>query len=223
MADNFTPIDMKKWSRREVFYYFTKLAPARLSFTVDVDITETRCALKERNIKFFPAYLWIVTKAINADEAFRVAYLKDTLGIYETLAPLFPIFHEDDHTASLMWLPYTSAFSQFCDKYMETMELYGVNHGAMSIRGQITPPNCFGVSSVPWLNYSHFSLTISPDIPNFFPAITSGKYVEKNERLMMPISITAHHATVDGWQISQFFEKVQYNFTYPDTWVCEEL
>ena len=35
---NFTPIDFNNWKRREVFYYFSRMAPTGYSLTVDIDV-----------------------------------------------------------------------------------------------------------------------------------------------------------------------------------------
>ena len=38
----FTPIDLNTWPRREMFYYFSKMAPTGYSLTVSMDVTKLR-------------------------------------------------------------------------------------------------------------------------------------------------------------------------------------
>ena len=38
----FTPIDFNTWPRREMFYYFSKMAPTGYSLTVSMDVTKLR-------------------------------------------------------------------------------------------------------------------------------------------------------------------------------------
>ena len=45
--------------------------------------------------------------------------------------------------------------------------------------------------------------------PYYFPSVESGKFYEKDGRLFMPLSITCHHATTDGWHINQFLKSLQ--------------
>lgn len=61
----FTPIDLQTWPRGQIFYYFSKMAPTGYSMTVPVDVTGLRKTLREAGMKFFPAYLWLVTKNLN--------------------------------------------------------------------------------------------------------------------------------------------------------------
>ena len=94
----FTPIDLQSWPRGQMFYYFSKMAPTGYSMTVNVDVTELRRSTKEAGVKFFPAYLWLVTKNLNRQMEFKVAEKDGVLGYYDTLTPLYASFHEDDHT-----------------------------------------------------------------------------------------------------------------------------
>ena len=57
MDVNFHPLDLQSWSRGQMFYYFTQMAPTGYSLTAQVDVTTMRDTLKTHNIKFFPAYL----------------------------------------------------------------------------------------------------------------------------------------------------------------------
>ena len=42
----FTPIESSNWPRREMFYYFSKMAPTGYSLMVTVDVTKLREAVK---------------------------------------------------------------------------------------------------------------------------------------------------------------------------------
>lgn len=105
----FTPIDLRAWPRGETFYYFSQMAPTGYSLTVELDVTRLRAALKDKGYKFFPAYLWLVTKCLNEQPEFRLAEADGQLGCYNVLTPLYANFHEDDHTFSLLWIlpPFT--------------------------------------------------------------------------------------------------------------------
>ena len=99
----FTPIDAETWPRNQIFRYFCQIAPTGWSVTVDVDVTGLRESLRSRGYRLFPTYLWMITKCLNKQQEFRIAYKDGTLGFYETLTPLYASFHDDDKTFSLMW------------------------------------------------------------------------------------------------------------------------
>lgn len=144
----FTPIDLQNWPRGQMFYYFSKMAPTGYSMTVNVDVTELRRSAKEAGVKFFPAYLWLVTKHLNAQTEFKVAEQDGVLGYYDTLTPLYASFHEDDHTFSLMWTEYQDRFSDFYAAYLANQNQFGTVHGVLC-QPQTPPSNAYTVSCIP--------------------------------------------------------------------------
>ncbi len=89
----FTPLDLRTWPRGQMFHCFTQMAPTGYSLTVQTDITVMRRALKAHNKKFFPAYLWLVTKMLNRQTEFKVAVKDEVLGFWDTHTPLHVAFH----------------------------------------------------------------------------------------------------------------------------------
>ena len=80
--DNFSLIDVEKWNRREIFFYFSRIAPTTYSVTSNLDITNMIKALKEHNLKFFPSFFWLSTTIINQHPEFRVAMKDGNIGYY---------------------------------------------------------------------------------------------------------------------------------------------
>lgn len=206
---HFTPIDLQSWPRGQMFYYFSKMAPTGYSMTVHVDVTELRRYLKEAGLKFFPAYLWLVTKNLNSQIAFKVAEKDGVLGYYDTLTPLYASFHEDDHTFSLMWTEYSDSFPQFYQAYLQNQARFGNVHGVLCQRQTPPPANAYTVSCVPRISFTHFAVHSYENKPYYFPSVEAGKFFESDGRVQMPLSITCHHATTDGYHVKGFLESLQ--------------
>ncbi len=51
------PVDLNSWSRRDYFYYFTKMMPTGFNVNVDVDITATYDAVRAADYHFFSCLL----------------------------------------------------------------------------------------------------------------------------------------------------------------------
>lgn len=71
----------------------------------------------------------------------------------------------------------------------------------------------FQCSPMPWVTYTHISHTNSGKKDNATPLFDWGKYYEKDSRIVMPVSVQAHHSFVDGIHIGQFADRLQ---TYMD-------
>ena len=74
MESEFTPIETESWYPREIFYYFTKIAPITYSITSIVDVTNMVKTIKERKLKFFPSFLWLSTTIFNEMDEFRIGF-----------------------------------------------------------------------------------------------------------------------------------------------------
>ena len=205
----FTPIDLQTWKRGQIFYYFSKMAPTGYSLTINLDITKMKASLEDAGLKFFPAYLWLVTKNLNAQQEFRIAEKDGQIGYYDHLTPLYATFHEDDKTFSLMWTEYDDDFSCFYEDYLHNQETYGSNHGVLAQPDRLPPVNAYTVSCVPWISFQHFAVHNYDNKAYFFPSVEAGKFIEENGRTLLPLSLTCHHASTDGYHVSLFLEQLQ--------------
>lgn len=205
----FNKIDVQNWPRFQMYYYFSQMAPTAYSITVEIDVTNLVEITKEKGIKFFPCYLWLVTKNLNKQIEFKTAIKDGEVGYYDTLTPLYASWHEDTKVFSLMWTEYSDDFNTFYKSYLENQEKYGDTRGVLSQPNTPPPENAYTVSEVPWINFKHFAVHNFDNKMYFFPSVEAGKYVEKDGKLMMPLSLTCHHATTDGYHIQKFIEDLE--------------
>jgi len=52
-------------------------------------------------------------------------------------------------------------------------------------------------------------------MPYYFPTVEAGRIFEKDEKIMMSLSMTMHHATTDGWHVKQFLDDLEYAMNHP--------
>lgn len=218
MTCEFHLLDIATWPRGQMFHYFSKISPTGYSLTVNIDITVMHDALKAKDKKFFPAYLYLVTKLLNKHIEFKVAYQGEKLGYFNSLTPPYAAFHKDEKTFSLMWTEFDNNFSVFYERYLFDAEHFGHNSGVLC-KPELPPANSYTVSCLPWVEFSHFAVHSYENKPYFFPSVEAGKFFEKKDRINMPISITAHHATTDGWHIKQFLDDLQTEMDNPNDWI----
>lgn len=215
---NFHPIDRNNWPMAQAFYYYTEMAPTTYTVNVDMDVTHLRGVLKEKGYKFFPAYLYLVTKTIGEIDALRVAKKDDVLGHWEQLTPAYPQFHEDTQTTSLLWTEYTDCFKDFYEQYISDTTTFGDDHGILSKKG-IPPANSYVISCIPWFTFNSFSLHNHGIKDYFVSSFEAGGFANKEGKIVMPLSITVHHATTEGCHLRSFFETLQHYMDYPEEWL----
>ena len=59
------------------------------------------------------------------------------------------------------------------------------------------------------MNFTHFSVHSYENKDYFFPSVEAGKMEEVGGTRKMPLSLTCHHATTDGWHVHRFLESLQ--------------
>lgn len=125
------------------------------------------------------------------------------------LGPMYATFHEDDKTFSFMWTEYQEKFQDFYDAYIRNQEKFGENHGVLAQPQTPPPPNAYTVSCIPWIDFSHFAVHSFDNKPYYFPSVEAGRIYNENGREKMPLSITCHHATTDGYHVQCFLNSLQ--------------
>lgn len=214
----FHPIDLGTWPMAETFYYYTQIAPTTYTVNVTMDVTRLRRTLKSGGYKFFPAYLYLITRAVCKQQQFRIGVQNGVVGFWDKLTPTYPQFHDDDKTTSLLWTEYDDSFQAFYRSYTEDIKLHGGSHGILTSKG-IPLANAFIVSCIPWFSFDSFSLHIHGIKDYYLPSFEAGGFWESKGKTKMPLSITAHHATTEGYHLKLFLEQLRYDMDHVSEWM----
>lgn len=200
---NYTIIDKNKWNRKQYFEHYLSAVPCTYSMTVKLAITNIR----EKGLKLYPTMLYVLTKAVNSYEQFRMNLNgDDELILYSNMEPCYTVFHQETETFSNIWTKYSDDYDTFCRNYNEDILKYG-NIESFSAKPGV-PQNSFNVSMIPWATFDGFNLNIS-DFRYLIPIFTIGKYFCENGKTYLPLSVQVHHAVCDGFHVCRFINNVQ--------------
>lgn len=205
---SFTYIDMDTWERRSHFEYYRTFLKCGYSVTVRLDVTNLRQAARERGLRFFPAFVYCVSRTIREKREFRMGIGADGKpGFYDCMHPNYTVFHEDDHTFSDIWSEYSDDFEVFYENMERDIKEFGQVKNVKAKPGQ--PPNFYCISCVPWLSFTGYSTYTPGGEPALFPIITYGKFEEEDGKTFVPFCINIAHAAADGYHTSVFIERLQ--------------
>lgn len=216
---DFHSIELETWPMAQTFHYYTQIAPTSYTVNVPMDVTTLRKELKTRALKFFPAYLYLVTKAIAEQQELRIAVKDGILGFWDSLTPAYPQFHEDDKTTSLLWTEFNQDFAVFYHQYLYDTAQHGTSHGLLSSKGA-PPPNAYVISCIPWFTFHSFSLHNHGIRDYYVPSFEAGGFTDNSSgQCIMPLSMTVHHAVTEGYHLKMFFQKLQDLMNHPKEWL----
>lgn len=198
-------IDLETYPRRSHFEYFGAMAFPYVGLTANVDVTNLIRFAKAHGGSTFHAVLWASAKAANQIPELRQRIVDGQIVEFEHSNIGYTVAKED-HT--------------FCNCYTETrmsLEEFLVDarrrqEEAMQQSGFFNPSEdetaLIFTSCVPWVSFTQVVQPV-PSPGDCNPRIVFGKYIQENERILMPLHIQCNHALVDGWHIAEFYRIFQ--------------
>lgn len=205
---NFEIIDIEKYDRKEHFLHYINNVPCFYSMTTNIDITNLKKYIKEKKYKLYPTIIYSITRIANNHKEFRMSLdNNNNLGYFTDVNPSYTIFHNDDNTFSNVWTEYNSNFIEFHKNYEKDMKEFG------NIKGFITKKcesnNLINISAIPWTSFTGFNLNLPRAEKYLLPIFTIGKYFEKDNKILLPLSVQVHHSVCDGFHTSRFINEFQ--------------
>ena len=203
MANHYRVIDEKNWDRAMHCMVFRNCVEPAFCVTFEADITNFKQRVKEQGFSFTLAMVYAVCKCANQIEAFRYRFLDGQIVLFDRIDTAFTYLNPETELFKVVNVPMKENIEEYVELAAKT---------AQEQKVYFTGPlanDVFQCSPMPWVTYTHISHTNSGKKDNATPLFDWGKYYEKDGKLMLPISVQAHHSFVDGFHIGQFVELLQ--------------
>lgn len=171
--------------------------------TFTADITKFKRMVKEEGLSFTMAMVYAVCKCANDIEAFRYRFVDGQVVLYDRIDTAFTYLNKDTGLFKVVNVPMLDELQEYCELALKTAaEQKEYFTGSLG-------NDVFQCSPMPWVTYTHISHTNLGKKENATPLFDWGKYYEKDGKILIPISVQAHHSFVDGLHIGQFVEQLQ--------------
>ena len=203
MANKYEVIDESTWERAMHCMVFRNSIEPAFCVTFEADVTEFKKKVKEEGLSFTLTMVYAVCKCANEVEALRYRFLDGKVVLYERIDTAFTYLNKETELFKVVNVPFIDNLPEYVALALKTAE---------EQQEYFTGPlgnDVFQCSPMPWVTYTHISHTNSGKKDNATPLFDWGKYYEKDERVLIPISIQAHHSFVDGIHIGQFVDALQ--------------
>lgn len=206
---NYKVIDRDTYYRKGVYRHFTEDCKCSVSMTARIDVTDLVSLSKEAGTKFYINFLYVLCKALNSRDDYRMQYLwqTDELVCFDVINPTQYIFHEDTETCTPVYTDYDPDYETFYKNASEDIEKakqtreYGLDAAGH--------PNWFDASYISWVSYDSLNIELPDGYLYFLPIVNWGKYRDENGRLMMPVTVRMNHAIADGYLVANVFRLLE--------------
>lgn len=194
-------LDMENYKRKNHFEYFNSLAYPYVGMTVNVDITVLLEMVKAKKLPFFLTFCYYVAKAANEVPELKQRIVEGKIIEYDSCRTSHTVAMEDG-TYCYCNLDGNMPFEDYIPYAAGEQEAAKRKNTIEEEKGETY--DMFFISTLPWVSYTSLIQPV-PMPADSNPRITWGKYFEQGGRVLLPVSLLAHHALVDGKHIADFY------------------
>lgn len=199
----------------------------QMNITADVDVTELRAFCKREGCSFFLAFMHIVALAADSIPQFRQRIHRLTAD--EQAQPEHAGAPKNGPLAGIEIREYAESPTSNTEPCGDDMYCYSTNRHHMpwpeyirtaterqraarekgSLEEDPEIEGFYFPTCLPWIHYREVCHPMT-DRYDSNPRFSWGKFEEDwRGRLMMPLTVAAHHGLVDGLQVGRFYETVE--------------
>ena len=205
--NNIKKLDINKWHRKSHFEFFQAFEYPQFNISANLLIQNFLLYCKKREISSFAAMLYLVSKAANNIEAFRMRITdNDEIIIHDVVHPSFTVINDKE-------------VFNFCDVHFSKNTkkfIQEVKTASENARNQLDliddPPgrtdNLF-ITCIPWVSFTSIQHPIRLGPKSSVPMIAWGKYTTGDSKQTVPFSVQGNHSLMDGIHIGKFYNMLQ--------------
>ena len=211
-------LDIETWTRRDLFEFFRGYEKPHFNICTQLDVTSLLNLLRDRpGVSVSLAYLYFALRVANEIEPFRYRLKEGKVFVYDVI-----------NGGTTVLLP-NESFSYAYFDYHEDFEKFSQG-AAQSIKkvqseGLLKPTmrdDLIYFTVLPWVSFTSFAHARTPGRGESVPRIAFGKFINENERTMLPISVEVHHALMDGLHVGRYLNGLEEVLREPEAYIINK-
>ncbi len=207
-----TLIEIQDPHRQKHMAFFRSMESPHFQLTAQEDIRPLLHWAQGRNLPFSPLIVWVLSRAAHDIAEFRWRFRGEQIVEHEWVCPSFTVLTEASTVFSFCTVPFhpdAARFIQEAQRMIEKMQK------APSLEDEEGKDDYLFMSSIPWVSFTGLQHAMHHP-GDSIPRIAWGKYYDSHGKTLLPLSVQAHHALIDGRHMGAYFEKVRALAGQPD-------
>ena len=188
-------IDLDAWPRRDAYELFSRGYLPFFAVTTPLDVTELVRSAKREGLSFYRSLVYVVARAMNELEPFRLRIRRDGIAVCETVSPSYTTAGAGG-TFGICNVDYVpgETVADFCRRARETEARQTRN---MQVEDDVRDDLIF-ISSVPWFVTTAVLQEQPTDTNDSFPRVLWDRIQEKDGRQLVNLTMQLNHRLLDG-------------------------
>lgn len=199
-------INIETWHRKQTYLFFKDFDYPKFSITVDLDISSFYKWVKKENVSFYFAMIYLVMKQMNQVEAFKYRIINQEVFLFDSVHPSFTDQIPGSDHFKIVNSPYHDDLKEFINQ----AKLKSISQGDLFINiDEETRHDFVYFTTFPWAKFTQVTHAYHHAKSDAIPRICFGKFIDIDNKKVMPFSIEVHHGVLDGLHVGRFIEHLQ--------------
>jgi chloramphenicol O-acetyltransferase type A len=199
-------LDIESWERKNLYHFYRQFEQPFFQISTEIDVTPLKKFCDRSGASFFLAELYVSTRAINEIQSFRMRLRNDDkVWLHDQVRAGSTVLKEDG-SFFFCYFDYYRDMSAFLESAEQTLD-------RQRREGKFVPDDgrddIIYYSIAPWIRFSSVQHAMRVPPADSIPRIVFGKLTEDQSTYKLPVSVSAHHALVDGVHVGMYLEEVE--------------
>jgi chloramphenicol O-acetyltransferase type A len=199
-------IDLNNWNRSVHYKFFKRMDYPHYNICVNIDITNFLKKVKEQQIPFYYAMIYVATHTLNQVEMFKYRIRDERVVFHDVIHPSFTDMSDGTDLFKMVTVDFEASLKTFVEKSKRKSEEQKDYFVAKDLEGR---DDLIYITCIPWVSFTSLSHTISFNKDDSIPRLAWGKYYNEGDKVLLPFSIQAHHSFIDGIHMGQYIDYLQ--------------
>ena len=199
-------IDVETWPRKDAYQLFSRGYLPYFSVTTPLDVTELYRYAKGEGLSFYRAMIYLVTRAMNELEPFRLRIRPQGIAVCDTVSPSYTTAGREGTfgICNVDYLP-GETMADFCRRALEQEKRQGAQ---MVVEDDVRDDLIF-FSCVPWFVTTSVLQEQPTDPDDSFPRVLWDRIHEEKGRKLVNFTLQLNHRLLDGAHVRDLLQRME--------------
>ena len=210
-------IDLETWPRRQVFEFYLPFDKPFFNVCTRLDVTTLLEELRRRDkANVWLTYHYLALRGANEIEPFRYRLRQGKVLVHDVINGGTTLMLPNE-TFTLFYFDYYESYAKFMEGATQAANDVRTGDGAFQPRHDDDARiHC---TTLPWIAFTSFSHARRWGREDSVPKISFGKFMNENNRTLMPFSVEVHHSLMDGLHVGRYIARIEEMLAQPETFL----
>lgn len=197
--------------RRKHFEYFRTMNHPHYSITANMDITRLLEKIKDESLKFTPVMVYQITNTAHQIKPFLQRIRGTEVVEHDYVHPSFSVSTKVSDVFSFCEVKYNGEFKDFYERAIDRIKTMQEDP---VFEDEEERDDYLFLSALPWISFTSITHAMHYHPHDCIPRISWGKTIQDGDKTLMPLSLTGHHALIDGKNMGDYYNLFQEKISF---------